>query len=81
MRLSSPTVDLTYLAAGWPWPWRAGTGARSSGSWGAIGQVLGLVELPLGGIDVVCAEDALQDGGHRLDVRQIRQMLSQCLQC
>jgi hypothetical protein len=30
-----------------------------------VGQVLGLAELPLGGVDLVCAEGALQDGGER----------------
>jgi hypothetical protein len=30
-----------------------------------MGEVLGLAELPLGGVDLVCAEGALQDGGER----------------
>jgi hypothetical protein len=30
-----------------------------------VGQVLGLAELPLGGVDLVCAEGALQDGVER----------------
>jgi hypothetical protein len=30
-----------------------------------VGQILGLAELPLGVVDLVCAEGALQDGGER----------------
>jgi hypothetical protein len=30
-----------------------------------VGQVLGLAEAPLGVVDLVCAEGALQDGGER----------------
>jgi hypothetical protein len=30
-----------------------------------VGQILGLAELPLGGVDLVCAEGALQDGDER----------------